>query len=93
MSGVSEGDVRIRGIVVSALPIGFQLSWTQCFIMHYLRIFLRSLVKFADKEHIEEGMESDTTKVGEDSELEFSELTQSTEMREAEYSAESEESE
>ena len=38
-------------------------------------------------------MESDTTKVGEDSELEFSELTQSTEMREAEYSAEREESE
>src|ERR1700734_2112539 len=74
MSGVSEGDVRIRGIVVSALPIGFQLSWTQRFIMHYLRIFLRSLVKFADKEHIEEGMESDSTKVGEDSELEFSEL-------------------
>ena len=93
MSGVPEGDVRIRGIVVSALPIGFQLSWTQRFIMHYLHIFLRSLVKFADKEHIEEGMESDTTKVGEDSELEFSELTQSTEMREAEYSAESEESE
>jgi hypothetical protein len=93
MSGVPEGDVRIRGIVVSALPIGFQLSWTQRFIMRYLRIFLRSLVKFADKEHIEEGMGSDTTKVGEDSELEFSELTQSTEMREAEYSAESEESE
>ena len=38
-------------------------------------------------------MESDTTKVGEDSELKFSELTQLTEMREAEYSAESEESE
>ena len=93
MSGVPEGDVRIWGIVVSALPIGFQLSWTQRFIMCYLRIFLRSLVKFADKEHIEEGMGSDTTKVGEDSELEFSELTQSTEMREAEYSAESEESE
>ena len=93
MSGVPEGDVRIWGIVVLALPIGFQLSWTQHFIMRYLRIFLRSLVKFADKEHIEEGMESDSTKVGEDSELEFSELTQSTEMREAEYSAESEESE
>ena len=93
MSGVLKGDVRMRGIVVSALPIGFQLSWTQCFIMHYLSIFLRSLVKFVDKEHIKEGMESDTTKVGEDSELEFSELTQSTEMREAESSAESEESE
>ena len=38
-------------------------------------------------------MESDTTKVGDDSELEFSELTQLTEMREAEYSAESEDSE
>ena len=93
MSDVPEGDVRMRGIVVSALPIGFQLSWTQHFIMHYLCIFLRSLVKFVDKEHIGEGMESDTTKVGEDSELKFSELTQSTEMREAEYSAESEESE
>src|ERR1700735_5212279 len=93
MSGVSEGDVQMQRIVVLALPIGFQLSWTQCFIMRYLQILLRSLVKFANKEHIEEGMESDTTKVGEDSELEFSELTQSTEMREAEYSAESEESE
>src|ERR1700729_1358635 len=93
MSGVLKGDVRMWGIVVSALPIGFQLSWTQRFIMRYLCIFLQSLVKFADKEHIEEGMESDTTKVGEDSELEFSELTQSTEMREVEYSAESEESE
>ena len=41
-------------------------------------------MKFADKEHMEEGMESDDTKVGKDSELEFSELTQ------AEYSAESE---
>ena len=92
-SGVPEGDVRMWGIVVSALPIDFQLSWTQHFIMCYLCIFLWSLVKFADKEHIEEGMESDTTKVGEDSELEFSELTQSTEMREAEYSAESEDSE
>ena len=50
-------------------------------------------MKFADKEHMEEGMESDATKVGEDSELEFSELTQSAEMREAEYSAESEGSE
>ena len=90
MSGIPEGDVRMLGIVVSALPIGFQLSWTQRFIMRYLHIFLRSLVKFADKEHIEEGMESDTTKVGEDSELEFSELTQLMEMREA---AESEESE
>ena len=50
-------------------------------------------MKFVDKEHIEERMESDTTKVGEDSELEFSELTQSTEMREAEHSAEREESE
>ena len=49
-------------------------------------------MKFADKEHME-GMESDDTRVGEDSELEFSELTQSTEMREAEYFAESEESE
>jgi hypothetical protein len=58
--------------------------------MHYLQIFLRSLVKFADKEHMEEGMESDDTKVREDSKLEFSELTQSAEMREAEYSAESE---
>ena len=38
-------------------------------------------------------MESDDSKVGEDSELESSELTQSGEMREAEYSAESEESE
>src|ERR1700677_4138169 len=93
MSSVPEGDVRIRGIAVLALSISFQLSWTQRFIMCYLCIFLRSLVKFADKEHIEEGIESDTTKVGEDSELEFSELTQSTEMREAEYSAESEESE
>ena len=79
--------------MVSALPIGFQLSWMQHFVMHYFQILLRSLVKFADKEHIKEGMESDTTKVGEDSELEFSELTQSTEMREAEYFAESEESE
>ena len=86
MSGVPEGDVRMQGIVVLALPIGFQLSWTQHFIMYYFRILLRSLVKFADKEHIEEEMESDATKVGEDSELEFSELTQSTEMREAEYS-------
>ena len=50
-------------------------------------------MEFADKEHIEEEMESDDTRVGEDSELEFSELTQSTEMREAEYSAESEGSE
>ena len=79
--------------MVSALPIGFQLSWTQNFIMCYLHIFLMSLVKFADKEHIKEGIESDATKVGEDSELEFSELTQSTEMRKAEYSAESEGSE
>src|ERR1700685_2569153 len=93
MSGVPEGDVRMWGIVVSALPISFRLSWTQRFIMRYLHIFLRSLVKFADKEHIEEGMGSDTTKGGGDSELEFSELTQSTEMREAESSAESEESE
>ena len=38
-------------------------------------------MKFADKEHIEEGMESDDIRVGEDSELEFSKLTQSTEMR------------
>jgi len=41
-------------------------------------------VKFADKKHIKEGTESNATKVGEDSELEFSELTQSVEMREAE---------
>ena len=67
--------------MVLALPIGFQLSWTQHFIMHYLCIFLRSLVKFVDKEHIKEGMESDATKIGEDSELEFFELTQLTEMR------------
>ena len=45
-------------------------------------------MKFADKEHMEEGMESDATKVGEDSELEFSKLNQLAEMREAEYSAE-----
>ena len=83
----------MQGIVVLALPISFQLSWTQCFIMHCFQILLRSLVEFADKEHIEEEMESDDTRVGEDSELEFSELTQSTEMREAEYSAESEGSE
>ena len=28
MSGVLEDDVRMREIVVSALSIGFQLSWT-----------------------------------------------------------------
>ena len=50
-------------------------------------------MKFADKEHMEEGMESDATKVGKDSELEFSKLNQLAEMREAEYSAESEDSE
>ena len=43
-------------------------------------------MKFVDKEHMKEGMESDDTRVGEDSELEFFKLTQSTEMREAEYS-------
>ena len=64
-------------------------------MLHYVLSlhFLRSLVKFADKKHIEEGMESDTTKVRKDSELEYYELTQSMEMREAEYSVESEESE
>ena len=50
-------------------------------------------MKFVDKKHIEEETESDATKVRGDSELEFSELIQSTEMREAEYSAESEGSE
>ena len=50
-------------------------------------------MKFVNKEHMEEGMESENPKVGEDSELEFSELTQSTEMRKAQYCAESEESE
>ena len=50
-------------------------------------------MKFADKEHIKEGMESDATKVGKNSELEVSELNQLAEMREAEYSAESEGSE
>ena len=43
-------------------------------------------MKFVDKEHMKKGMESDDTRVGEDSELEFFKLTQSTEMREAEYS-------
>ena len=79
--------------MASALPIGFQLSWAQRFIMRYLQMFLRSFVKFADKENMEKRMESDDSKVGEDSESESSELTQSGEMREAEYSAESEESE
>jgi hypothetical protein len=50
-------------------------------------------VKFVDKAHMKEGMESDATKVRKDSELGFSELTQLAEMREAEYSAESEGSE
>ena len=50
-------------------------------------------MKFVNKEHMEEGMESENPKVGENSELEFSELTQSTEMRKAQYCAESEESE
>jgi hypothetical protein len=93
LSSVSEGDVKMRGMVASALPIGFQLSWAQRFVMRYLRMFLRSFVKFADKENMEKRMESDDSKVGEDSESESSELTQSGEMREAEYSAESEESE
>ena len=84
MSGVPKGEVRMWGIVVLALPISFQLSWTQHFIMCYLCIFLRSLVKFVDKEHIKEGMESDATKVGEDSELEFSELTQLAKMKDSE---------
>ena len=64
MSGVPEGDVRMQGIVVLALPIGFQLSWTQHFIMHYLCIFLRSLVKFVDKEHIKEGWRVMLPKLG-----------------------------
>jgi hypothetical protein len=63
MSSVPEGDVRTWGIVVLALPISFQLSWTQCFIMHYFQILLRSLVKFAYKEHIEEGGESSVAAV------------------------------
>ena len=42
---------------------------------------------------MERRVEGDDPKVGEDSESESSELTQSGEMREAEYSAESEESE
>jgi hypothetical protein len=79
--------------VVSALPIGFRLSWTQCFAMHYLQVFLRSLRKFVDKEHMEEGMESNDTEVEDGSELQFLELTQSVEMREAEYSVENEGSE
>jgi hypothetical protein len=47
-----------------------------------------SQVKFVDEELIKEEMESGVTKVGKDSELEFLELTQLAEMREAEYSAE-----
>ena len=36
LSSVSEGDVKMQGMVASALPIGFQLSWAQRFVMHYL---------------------------------------------------------
>ena len=46
-------------------------------------MFLKSLGKFVDKE-LMEGMESDDTEVEDGSELQFSELTQSVEMREAE---------
>jgi hypothetical protein len=56
-------------------------------------VFLKSLGKFVDKEHMKEGMESDNTEVENGSELQFSELTQSVEMREAEYSVENEGSE
>lgn len=63
MSGVPKGDAWMHRIVVSALPLSFHLSQTQYFIMRYLRVFLRTLVKFADKEHMEEGMDSDATKV------------------------------
>ena len=42
---------------------------------------------------MEEGMESDNTEVEYGSELQFSESTQSAEMREAEYSVENEGSE
>ena len=42
---------------------------------------------------MEEGMESDNTEVENGSELQFSELTRSVEMREAEYSVENEGSE
>src|ERR1700683_5164203 len=71
---------RCPGSVQDTCP---ECMWShQCFTMCYFGILLRSLVKFANKEHIEKGMESDDTRVGVDSELEFSELTQSTEMRE-----------
>ena len=93
MSGVPTGDVKMQEVVVSALSISFQLSWTQCFAMCYLQVFLRSLRKFADNEHMEQGMESDDTEVEYGSELQFSESTQSAEMREAEYSVENEGSE
>jgi hypothetical protein len=36
--------------------------------MRYLQILLRSLVKFANKKHIEEGMESDASAESERSE-------------------------